>query len=223
MRKVILALLALAVCAVLMGCASKTEFSSTQATAYPSENTMVYNSNVNKVWDAAIKSIGEKFFVLDNIQKDSKIITLSFGADNPDNYIDCGRVTVDTKGMSNSGTYSYAGAQAMATYYVADPGMPHPQPVTRTARLEGKANIVFAEEGKDKTRVTVNARYVLAVKFEGQRLVVGAWTSYLMPTSNSRAASFNTGQEGTLEGTPLRCVTRYTLEKTILEGIKERL
>ena len=221
MRKLMLVFMTVVMYAVLVGCTSKTDFSYAPVQAYESANTMVYNSNINKVWDAAIKSIGEKFFVLDNIQKDSKIITLSYSVSDPAAYIDCGQVTAETKGASNSGTYTYQGAQAEAVYYIGDPNIPHPQPVRRTARLEGKVNIIFVEEGKDKTKVTVNTRYVMSVKFESRRWVPAG---YFMPVSESRNVTFNTGQEGVGEGgSNLRCVTKYTLEKSILEGIKDKL
>jgi hypothetical protein len=221
MRRYFAIILAVVACFVMIGCGAKTDYSYMPAIQYSQENTMVYDSNINKVWDAAIKSIGEKFFVLDNIEKDSKIITLSYVIDNPENYIDCGKMTVETKGMSNSGTYTFAGAQALATYYVGGPDNPHPQIVKRTTRLEGKANIIFSEEGKDKTKVVINARYVLSSKIETQRFVPVGLSGYYMPVADSDIISFNTGQEGM--GQNLRCVTKYTLEKAILDGIKEKL
>ena len=224
MHKIMLILVVFA-CFMAVGCGSKTNVSYAPPTqAHQAENTMVYNSNINRVWDAAIKSIGEKFFVLDNIAKDSRIITLSFSVNDPSNYIDCGNVTVETSGMTNSGTWTYAGAQPNAKYFLGDPNTPHPQPVNRTARLEGKANIIFSEEGPNRTRVIVNVRYVMMTKFESQRWTQVGWGGFFTPTSSAHSVSFNTGQEGVAsDGPGLRCVTRYTLEKSILEGIRGRL
>jgi hypothetical protein len=59
MRKLMLILASVAAWAVVCGCAAKSDYSYSPAAQHTSQNTMVYSGNVNKVWDAAIKSIGE--------------------------------------------------------------------------------------------------------------------------------------------------------------------
>ena len=216
-------LLMLVAVVTLSGCASKLDVSSSPPPTYQPENTMTYDADLDRTWEAAIKSISEKFFVLDNIQKDSRILTLTFSAQNPNDYIDCGTVTYTLSGgASGNGPTTFPGAIANIPLSAPD-GTPHPKPGVRTARLEGKINIVLSPEGKNMTRATVNVRYVMSLKYEGQRYVHVGWNGMMMPYTTSSVMGFTTGQEGVSDSGILHCVTRYTLEKMILDGIKTKL
>ena len=217
MRKFLLILCIVAMVG-LSGCASKSTYDYSQPTVdTKKQNSRVFNKPLAMVWDAAIKSIGEDFFVLDNIEKDSKIITLSYSVDNPANYIDCGTVTVTTSGgASGNGAFTHGYADRFVSYNHGEGLYPHPSSIARKAALDGKANIIFTEEGPNQTRVTINARYILGVNFEVVRFDG-------MTSTRVSNITFNTGQEGIGATGEARCRTKFVLEQGILDGIGVRL
>ena len=165
------------------GCASQTSLSYLDPTPQEAANTQIFGADINKVWDAAIKSIGEQFFVLDNIEKDSKIITLSFSVDNPEEYIDCGLLTYDNSGgMSGNGQTSFAGAAKYATFLRSD-GTPHPKLFERRTKLEGKVNIIFSTEGKNKTRAIINSHDIMSIAVSGHRFVPQGYSGSCYPSA----------------------------------------
>lgn len=76
----------------LCGCASKIDTQLTPPQEYQIENSKVFHQPYDKVWRATVESIGESFFVLENIEKHSGIMSLSFFAKEPADFIDCGTV-----------------------------------------------------------------------------------------------------------------------------------
>lgn len=225
MRKPVLCLLVLMLGVVMGGCAAKTTTDYVSPVPKAPENSRVYDAPVEKVWRAVVKSVSEKFFVLDHIEKDSHILSLSFSAQNPDEYIDCGTIThTNSGGMSGQETITFAGAAPYTRFLAATDGTPHPKMAERKTKLDGKMNIILAEEGKNKTRVTVNARYVMSMSFTSSAFVPSRWGGYFTPVRRTGSVSFNTGQIGTIDtGSRTECVTRYTLEKMVLDGIQSGL
>lgn len=208
---------------MIVGCAAKTDVAYTQPKPQNEKNTRVYNGNIERVWDATISAVGESFFVIDNIERDSKIITLSFSVQDPNEYIDCGTLTVtNSGGMSGKGATSIQGAQATATYLVSD-GSPHPKPALRTTALSGKANIILSKEGANSTKVKVMSRYVLLVNFESSRWVEVGFGGYSQPIQSSQTVSFSTGETGVGTKGQLQCTSRNTLEEAILDRIGNKL
>ena len=208
---------------MFVGCASKTDISYTPPQTNVEKNTRIFNGNIEKVWDATIKAVGESFFVIDNIERDSKIITLSFSVQNPNDFIDCGIINItNSSGMSGRGTTSIQGAQATATYLATD-GTPHPKPTLRTTTLSGKSNIILSREGSNSTNVKVVTRYALLVNHEGSKWIPVGFGGYSQPMQSSQSVAFNTGEIGTGSKGQLQCTSRYTLEDTLLDLIAKKL
>ena len=208
---------------MLMGCAAKTDIQYSPPSQNEGKNSRVYSHNVEQVWDAAIKAVGEQFFVLDNIERDSKIITLSFSSQDPNSFVDCGKFTVtNSGGMSGKGVTSYYGAQSRAEFLVAD-DTPHPKPSSRTTSLSGKSNILVSSEGTTKTKVSVMTRYVLDVSFEGVRYIPVGFSGFNQSVRDSDVVSFNCGETGRSNKGSAQCVSRFTLEKNILDAIEAKL
>lgn len=213
----------------LMGCAAKTEFGNQPPADYANEPfSRVYDAPLNKVWAAAIASISEDFFVLDNIEKDSHIITLSFSSQNPEQFIDCGqRIITNTGGMSKSGTQYVNFAKQHESFYLSD-GTPHPKEAVSNSNLTGKANIVFTALSNSKTKVTINARYVLSGTITAQQFIPVGLNGYMQTVSENYSATFNTNQDGKLASSSFgsgsaTCKSRRVLEKSILDGIQKKL
>ena len=212
------------VCIPLAGCAVKTEVSYQRPQFYPVEESMVYDAGLEKVWDTAVKSIGGSFFALDQVQKASRTMTLSFTAATPADFVDCGVLTyTNTGGMGDDETVTIDGAAHEARYIYAD-GASQPREVVRTTTLEGKADLVFSAEGKGKTRVTVKTRYTVGVVNKGYMPVVDGYSEGVMPFATNSSVVFSGGQTGLMHGGGLtQCVSTSALERKVLEDIRAAL
>jgi len=61
------------------------------------------------VWNSSIPELGKKIFVINNIDKSSGLINLSYSG-NPEDFIDCGRIISHVQNLAGSRTYDFAGA-----------------------------------------------------------------------------------------------------------------
>lgn len=215
MRK-ILVLASLVVLVMVGGCMISTQSSIKNPDTYPIENTRVFDSGVNKTWDAAISSLTENFFSLTNVSKDSRIITIDFSAENPAEYIDCGTTTIETDNKK----YVFKNAEKTAVYELpANRGSwPGTFSMIRATSLQGKINIVFTEKASNQTAVTVTARLVLSAREEGRESVAGMYSAlgyvdHIKTNTYSATTGTTTGE----------CVSTYALEKKILDAIAEKL
>ena len=123
------------------------------------------------VWDRLVKNIATSFFVINNIDKESRILNLSYSSDRPQDYIDCGRTRHDYTLNGVTKSFEYGTTDNIARYEVATPRQLSTQAsssfeLVRTAKLEGRANVYVAPEGNG-TKVTVNAKSVTKVMISG--------------------------------------------------------
>ena len=91
MKKVLLTVL-IVFSVSLLGCSGKMDRVMTPANEYSASSYGVFAAPYDKVWKATIDSIAESFWSLDNIEKDSGILTLSCVFTNPEDWVDCGSV-----------------------------------------------------------------------------------------------------------------------------------
>lgn len=111
------------------------------------ESKIVINKNYDKTWNAIINHLSSSYFAIDNFEKDSGLITVSFGADNPTDFIDCGNIKVKwTDQNYNQHNFNGPYVNFLKQEYGAD--------------LAGKMNITARSIGDSKTAVRVNARYI---------------------------------------------------------------
>ena len=141
---------------LLSACASQTV-----VTSDPGRHTVETEKSVNKGFDEAwmelVSGLSKSFFVINNIEKASGIINVSFSSDEPSEFIDCGTA---------HGTIS----GAPFTYSIASPGKNpsvYQQGIytfagssLRDTDVQGRVNIFMQKVSEDTTTVTVNAKYV---------------------------------------------------------------
>jgi hypothetical protein len=166
------ALLALFSVVFIVGCAGKLDY------ARPSAPPTVSNAKTiekprDTVWNASVPELGKQFFVINNLDKSSGLINVSYNGD-PENYIDCGRITSYVKNARGERTYDFPGARAQQSYEVMNAnGLFF---VERKMSLEGRVNLVFEEMGPDVTKVTYHLKnpwlktYALAGCHDGGKL-----------------------------------------------------
>jgi len=127
--------------ALLVGGCTATTVPPTQ-TQKESSVTTVINKPVEETWQAVIDYAGTTFFVIDNVAKDSGLMTMSFGSNNPGDFIDCG-------------TWSFGNRSGPFVLIVAQEGAPN--------ALNGKLNVLVKEIAPGRSQITVKARYVYQV------------------------------------------------------------
>ncbi len=104
------------------------------------------NKSYDTTWEAMFRHASASFFVLEDFDKSSGLIILSFGASNAHQYIDCGRMNKNSAELKYKGPYTsfleqYAGA-----------------------KLRGKMSIVITELLPKKTGIRINGKYEFASK-----------------------------------------------------------
>jgi hypothetical protein len=202
------------VTAVLTGCAGKLDYVRPSA-PLRHDNSIVVDKPRDAVWNAMIPALGKQFFVINNLDKSSGLINISYSGD-PQLYVDCGRVTSYVKNARGERTYDFAGATASQQYEVMnDAGL---FLISRRMTLEGRMNLIFEEEGPQKTRITANTRYVLNREMQVQSM------SSQIPQSRRDSISFNSGQPASFpaarDGRALECQPTGRFEADVLSLVK---
>ena len=54
------------------------------------KNSLITNKNFDETWTSVIDFVDDSFFKIENLEKDSGLLTLSFGSKEAENFIDCG-------------------------------------------------------------------------------------------------------------------------------------
>ncbi len=165
----------------------------------------VVNRPYDDVWDALIQHAAATYFLIDNFEKDSGLITLTFGSENPSDFVDGGLWTL--KAFKHGHSFEFDGKYVdyLATY----------QELT----LIGRMNIVVRAISTDQCEVAVNARYIvnsIARDATGLKVAENNW-------------SFTSGGEDTImvrnpgKGTKSAARTlrpTYLAEETILDALE---
>lgn len=108
------------------------------------DNSVTVSRPYDEVWDSLVRMAAQTFFAIDNFERSSGLMTLSFGAENASRFIDCGQFTVQ-------GRVNFSGPWVEWVQQSAD------------ARLQGRMNLLVQREGARQTRVTANTRYVFTI------------------------------------------------------------
>jgi len=205
-------LFTVALVAALTGCAGRQEYIRPSA-ATPAEYTKTISRPRSEVWDKGVPQLGKQFFVINNLDKSSGLINLSYSG-NPEKYIDCGRVISFVKNARGERTYDFAGAKAQFDYEMMIDGTLIY--ATRRMDLDGRVNLIFEEIDGQTTKVTANAKYVVK---RDVTIRDGLGNS----RSASDSTSFNGNGSGTLQQTRAlegaECRANGNLERDILQTI----
>lgn len=197
------------------GCAGKLDYVRPIIKPGTANNSKTIEKSRDAVWNSSVPELGKQFFVINNLDKSSGLINVSYNGD-PEKYIDCGRVTSYVKNARGERTYDFPGAKAQQQYEVMDNGWLFY--INRRLSLEGRVNLVFEELSPTQTRVTANTRYVV------QRQLTGTSAADGIPRSFSDSISFNSGSSSAFapnkHGQATECVATGVLEREILSAIK---
>ena len=165
----------------------------------------------SEVWKTLVSALGQKFFVINNMDKESGFINVSLSAD-PEKYLDCGGIISRVKNARGEREYSFPGATASKSYETVESG--NYFKVDRNLSFEGRANIIVQEVEKASTKVSVNVKYVLTLNTNQHFLDPNTIQWRMIP--DTQTLSFNTG--GTRRfPSGVTCIPLGTLERELLE------
>ena len=199
----------------LLGCAGKVDYVRPVSSVRQGENVKLIAKSRDAVWTTAVPELGKRFFVINNLDKASGLINLSYTGD-PEKYIDCGRITSYVKNARGERNYNFAASSAQQSYEIMNPSVGL-FAIDRRMSLEGRVNLIFEEVGPNETRVTANTRYVV----NRQRVVRNIANN--IPQTMNDSITFNSGGRASFPGSPdqsSECVATGSLEREILEAIR---
>lgn len=167
--------------------------------------SIVVDSSFDETWDRLISYTAASFFGIDNFEKESGLLTLTFGSGDAVNFIDCGTFSASAGAKTYNGPYvSFMEQQNNAT-------------------LTGRMNLRAVADGSEQTRVIVNARYV----FSSPSYVVGSgafatripavtW-SFESATSDTTTVPNSADKQNTTR----TCRSTGAAEKAILDAVRQ--
>jgi hypothetical protein len=217
----------------LSGCAtpgaSKLSYSPPKV-PYVHNNEVSISEPFDTVWDRLVGRLATGFFVINNIDKSSRLINVSFSSDSPESYVDCGQSTREFSYQKEEKTYVYNVAQDSA-YKVAGTwgpynNLPNIAEVYRDASLEGRINVYVAPQSSNTTKISANVKYILRVTTAGTSVAYNAFGSPVQQFTNPSSSSdvtFTTGEAGSKNwgaggsGGSVTCRATGALEKSILD------
>ena len=183
------------------------------------------------VWDELVRELSKSFYVINNIERESRIINVSFNTNAPTDYVDCGRTRRTYTQGDKVETFEYDVANS-ATFKVAGTSQPHPSMFSyavmrRTPALEGRSNIYVAPDPSNPTStvISVNTRYVLSVRVDGESIVqhIGGNIMNRTPLRPPESSMiFNTNKPSTTMAgdVAIICASKGRLETEILKMVQ---
>ena len=106
------------------------------------KNSVIINKNFDETWTSVIDFVSDSFFKIENLDKDSGFLTLSFGSKGVEDFIDCGdfEYTLFFTGEEFKGSYiDYAKSGLLAV-------------------LEAKMNINIQKIDNESTKIIINTK-----------------------------------------------------------------
>lgn len=194
----------------LEGCAGKVAYLPPDQPAAIT-NSIVLDQPRAEVWNNMVPALGRSFFVINNLEKESGFINLSYSGD-PEKYVDCGVIDSYVKNARGERTYRFPAAAAHKTYETFENGTAW-QGVDRTMTLDGRLNVVLEEMETSKTKLTVTAKYVLTKK-------VAITTVDARIHHQQDSISFSTNGKAVFESDTI-CRPTGALEKEVFNTISQ--
>lgn len=188
------------------GCATSTQ-DYTPPAKQAFENSRHINKPFEVVWNNLVRQASSDFFVINNIDKDSRLMNLSFSSSKPSEYVDCGRSRRTFDNARGKQTFEYEAADS-ARFIITNP-QHHAFHANRKTEVSGRVNIYIAPEG-DGTLVSVNGKYVLPVTVSYAAFAGGA------PAGQDKFEfNFSTKQPYSADG--ITCYSKGVIERRLLD------
>ncbi|KXW57114.1 hypothetical protein FEMY_23700 [Ferrovum myxofaciens] len=197
----------------LTGCAGSVDYVQPNLDKKVS-NEKIINLSRDQVWNSTIPALSKKFFVINNLDKSSGLINISYSGD-PEKYIDCGQISSHLPNIHGDRIDTFPAAISNKRLQVMVNG--HLINEVRKVELNGKVSLSFEELSPSKTKVTVNTHYIV------RRQITFYSPSSGVPISNTDTIEFNSDSLASFpavnDGRATECVGTGLLENEILNAI----
>ena len=115
------------------------------------KNSVITNKNFDDTWTSVIDFVSGSFFNIENFEKDSGLLTLSFGSRDAENFIDCGDFELNTfTGQEFRGSYIDFATRRLKAVLVA------------------KMNINIRKIDNESTKIRINTNYMFTTRSGGR-------------------------------------------------------
>ena len=197
----------------LSGCVSgELKYTKPKIPKKPIQTSKVIDKDFNSSWKEMVANISTHHLVINNLEKDSGLINISFSSDNPSKYIDCGRWKGYVKNMQGRNDYEYKGEASTRFSHINGTNI---LTTNRTSNLTGRVNVLLQSVENNQTKINVNVRYVLSVK---DRISTSQPNVY--PGVDTWYISLGTNQTGRNSSGQTQCISNGSLEKLLLGYVK---
>lgn len=215
-RQVMLLLPRLALSLVCAGCLSgHFEYTPPQPNLPSAANSLTVDKPLDAVWKELVPALGTRFFVINNLDKESGLINVSYSG-NPEGYVDCGQIESWVDNARGKRAYNMAGASSQAYEYKGPDGGLYLS--ERKVNVDGRMNLILESLSPTQTRITLNTRYVVTRHLQWRRVDLA------VPGSSTDSIAFNSGQRAEFPrrgtATPLTCHPTGKLEADVLDLVK---
>jgi hypothetical protein len=153
-------------------------------------NFVTIQRPLDEVWKAAIPRLGQRFFVINTIDRSSGLINVSYSGP-PEDYVDCGQITSEIEDVQGKRSQTFAAAASHKVYEDVFSGKLIM--IDRTMKLEGRINLIFEALDASTAKVTAATRYVLT------RTTISQQRGFAPSPPMTTTLSFTSGQGGTFE------------------------
>ena len=112
------------------------------------KNSVITNKDFDEAWTSITDFVNNSFFKIENLEKDSGLLTLSFGSKEAENFIDCGdfEYTLFFTGEEFKGSYiDYAKSGLLAV-------------------LDAKMNINIRKIDNESTKISIYTNYMYSTQ-----------------------------------------------------------
>ena len=196
----------------LAGCFSGKLTHSNPLPTQRTQTSFISPQNKDIVWKKMIYGIGDSFFVINNLDKESGFINVSYSGD-PCMFVDCGRIYSKViRAAAREEIYDFPACKEYQSYKWVnkrgDYGI-----TERSMELNGRANIVI-QEVENGTHVKVKVMYIVHHRgrlYNAESKLFDTYDESISFTSNS-GDSFPDGP---------KCVANGKFEKRILDILKD--
>lgn len=130
-------------------------------------NSVVIDKTYDEVWAALIETSSKSFFSIKNFEKDSGLLTLSFGSGQTEQYVTCGEIDSPNRNYRGSFISAVSVGTSMVQSSSLLGAMVQPTvntPTTGYSGLDGAINLFVKRINDNSTQVAVNTRYIFTAK-----------------------------------------------------------
>lgn len=208
--KIILTIIALL--SICSGCATVTS-SHIAPTSSKIETSKIVPTEFEIVWNGLVRELSGSFFMVNNIDKNSRFINISFSTDSPSKYVNCGKIELKPAGTINAKSIIWVPTITSTIQEVGLAGeyqIPVLVSVLTKPRLEGRINLYLAPQSEKVTEARVAVRYIFSISKKLEQPMRVFWTN------DSTTESFTTNEASD----NWKCVATGELERELLNLVK---